>query len=236
MNSHSNTEHSVDGGRGQWLTTSAAAAWLGVSPKTVRRRIERGELEARKSSRDGGGVAWLVLVAGQTDGVAPSSTDISTPTDRTSQRTLNGQQGAHAERVTDSSKDISMDKGVERNGHLIGHSTPTNQDSERVSDLRDEVKFLRGVIEQLQRDGAETRAALRKALDGTPKQITAGDGATIATDAPGRAPDAATPKQSPVDASAQQRPAGGRKPASSATLTYNDIADQLEAELRERGL
>jgi hypothetical protein len=46
-------------------------------------------------------------------------------------------------------------------------------DTRLMAHLSDENRFLRGVIEQLQRDGAETRAALREALK-APRQLTAG--------------------------------------------------------------
>jgi len=55
-------------------------------------------------------------------------------------------------------------------------------ESERERELKDEVRFLRGLIEQLQRDGAETRAALRKALENAPRQLEQGK----APDAPQR--------------------------------------------------
>ncbi len=55
-------------------------------------------------------------------------------------------------------------------------------ESEREHELKDEVRFLRGLIEQLQRDGAETRAALRKALENAPRQLEQGK----APDAPQR--------------------------------------------------
>jgi hypothetical protein len=46
-------------------------------------------------------------------------------------------------------------------------------DTTLTAHLLDENRFLRGVIEQLQRDGAETRASLREALK-APRQLTSG--------------------------------------------------------------
>lgn len=211
--------------RGQWLTTGAAAAALGVAPKTVRRRIERGELEARKAAREGGGVGWLVLIGGEVD----SETPIEADTKRTRNAHRNGQPRRQSERVMDSETPIETDKGAERKGH----ETPIEKDSvneaERVSDLRDEVKFLRGVIEQLQRDGAETRAALREALKSKTPQLTAGDAAPIATEATGRDEKRETAKDSPKDASGSRRSTSARE---SGFIDYNAIADEIE---RSRG-
>jgi hypothetical protein len=46
-------------------------------------------------------------------------------------------------------------------------------DTDLTTHLAEENRFLRGVIEQLQRDGAETRAALCEALK-APRQLTSG--------------------------------------------------------------
>jgi hypothetical protein len=47
-------------------------------------------------------------------------------------------------------------------------------DADFHAHLIEENKFLRATVEQLQRDGAETRAALRVALKAAPKQLTEG--------------------------------------------------------------
>lgn len=94
--------------------------------------------------------------------------------------------------------------------------------------LIEENKFLRAVVEQLQRDGAETRAALREALKLAPKELpmeaasSATDGAPESGDS--GAPKRATAQDSPKGESGPQRPAD----APESALTYGDIADQLE--------
>ena len=203
--------------RGQWLTTSQASARLDVAAKTVRRRIERGELEARKSAREGGGVGWLVWIRDECE------TDNETPIETDKGRERNGQPRRQIERETDNETPIEADKGAERNAH----ETDSDRDSERVSDLRDEVKFLRGVIEQLQRDGAETRAALREALKSAPKQLTAGDSSAI--EPRGGPQTSATAKDSPKSANASGRPGKARE---SGAIDYNAIADELERSLK----
>ncbi|PQV62425.1 hypothetical protein B1R32_1378 [Abditibacterium utsteinense] len=44
----------------------------------------------------------------------------------------------------------------------------------READFREEIKFLRGLVEQRDRDAAEIRAALRKALEAEPRQLMSG--------------------------------------------------------------
>lgn len=83
-------------------------------------------------------------------------------------------------------------------------SSPHPADKVLTAHLVEENRFLRGVIEQLQRDGAETRNALREALKLAPKQLAAPSPAT-----PGATMGA--PKAAP--------------------LTYGDIADLIEQEL-----
>lgn len=215
MNTEAQTDPADDAR--QWLTTSQAAAALGVAPKTIRRRIERGELAARKMPRDGGGVSWRVQIGDERD----SSKDSSTPTKGTAQHPRN----AHAERVKDistpSERDSSKDMDAERNTH--------EKDSDRVSDLRDEVKFLRGVIEQLQRDGAEVRAALREALKHRAPQLTQGSAIEPQeTPQTGEATD-----NSHADQRGPQKPAG-RKGATDWNSIYGQIADELEAQEKNR--
>ncbi len=81
------------------------------------------------------------------------------------------------------------------------------------------------MIYQLQRDGAETRAALRKALENAPKQIEQGS----APGAQDRAQHSAAGHHSPKDTNgpriAPQREETG--------LSYGDIADWLEKELNQ---
>jgi excisionase family DNA binding protein len=185
----------------RWLTTSQAATALGVTPKTIRRRIKAGELEARKVARDGGGIVWEVCIGDGTPSVKDSSTD----TERPSKGTLNAQSKGQDERAKDTGTPTEKDMGAERNAH--------GKDSERMEDLRNEVKFLRGVIEQLQRDGAETRAALRTAqkLNGVASAPMLTTGTIEPTQpAPERTKSAAMNDDSPATAEGAQRPSNRR--------------------------
>lgn len=206
--------------RAQWLTTSQAAAALHVTPKTVRRRIERGELEARKVARDGGGIGWRVCIGDETLVV----TDTEKDTERPSKGTRNAQRKGQAERVTDtetpSEADIVKDMGVERKGH--------GKDTDLTEHLLAEVAFLRATVEQLQRDGAETRAALRAALK-----------LTGAASAPMLEAGTPEPQEREEIGGANNvpsvTPATPEQPSKrdGAAITYDSIADALERNMRK---
>jgi hypothetical protein len=141
-----------------WVSTATAAAHFCVSERTVLRRAAAGKLTSRKATTSRGVVVEIRL-----DGV-----EVPTGADRVPTR---------ADRGADTQTTLKTPG--------IAPEVPTGADTRLLAHLADENKFLRGVVEQLQRDGAETRASLRKALDGQPKQLTSGaasgDSQTTAT-------------------------------------------------------
>lgn len=146
-----------------WVSVAQASHALGVSEKTVWRRAKAGRLNARKVAGGRGGFVWEIAL---------SST--GQPTDRPDKtdRTPTGQKESASAVL--SVKPTGQPDKIER----PTDRTPTGQNDEitmrLLSQLEGENAFLRGVIEQLQRDGAETRAALRKALENAPKQLEQG--------------------------------------------------------------
>ncbi len=58
---HSRTNNADTSGESGWITTEVAAKAVRVSPRTIRRYIERGELEA-KPQGEGVRREWLVSV------------------------------------------------------------------------------------------------------------------------------------------------------------------------------
>ena len=201
-----------------WIDAGEAARLLGVSEKTVWRRAKAGTLEARKVARGRGGFVWEIALetTGQTT-YRPDKSD----------RTPTGQNGAASfnSHLKPTGQPDKSDRPTDR--------TPTGQNEEvtarLLAQLEGENAFLRGVIEQLQRDGAEVRAALRKALELAPKQLAAGESSTInqtARNAPqGQLPDLLES----YDGAALNGPQKG-----SESLSYGDIADALEALEKER--
>jgi hypothetical protein len=152
-----------------WVSTSAAAAALGVSERTVLRRAAAGKLESRRETTPRG----VVVV------VALDSADVPT-----------GADGA---------------------------------DTNLTTHLAEENRFLRGVIEQLQRDGAETRAALREALK-APRQLTSGPTQSV--------PEVPTASAQRADEGLDG--AAGNEAENGAVSSYGALADWLENQMDGR--
>lgn len=134
----------------QGVALPVAARTLGVSLRTVQRRLDRGELGFIE--RDG---KRLVLLE---SGATPRDSDATRDTFVVSRDTTARQVDATP-------------------GNGAGLS------SERESELKEEIRFLRGLVEQRDRDAAELRAALREALKIAPRQFEAGRDEQSATNA-----------------------------------------------------
>lgn len=96
-----------------------------------------------------------------------------------------------------------------------------------LAQLETENAFLRATVEQLHRDGAETRAALREALKSkTPQLLAPQSEQSNAGEAPQKA--SAPSSEPPAKAGKSEPQRAG------AALTYGDIADALEAAFTAR--
>jgi hypothetical protein len=133
----------------EWVSTAKAAAALGVSERTVLRRAAAGKLESRRETTARG----VVVVVSLESQDVPTGADI-VRTGADTQTTLETPPNG-----------VEVPTGAD--GAVRGADTTL------TAHLLDENRFLRGVIEQLQRDGAETRASLREALK-APRQLTSG--------------------------------------------------------------
>lgn len=209
-----------------WLTVSQAAARLGVSEKTVLRRLKLGALTGQKQHRRGGGMVWKIAfdATGQPTGQPIGQTD------RTDKR--NGQRKGQFVSVP----------SVKPSGQVIGQpdnrpdkflpfapeALPLSGELEALRDAlaaeRESAKFLRSVIEQLQRDGAEVRAALRKALENQPKAIEA----PAADRSPRSRETGAAMEEKPEAPDVPQRVTSARETGKEGReLTYEDIARSM---------
>jgi hypothetical protein len=191
-----------DEARGQWLPTSQAAAALGVSERTVQRRATNGKIEARKVTDDDG-ERWEVLV-----GVPPGAA-IVPPTVPTGAATSSEREIAPEAPERDNSG------GTVPPGAAIVPPPETRPEMEaemraQLEREREQVMFLRGLVEQRDRDAAELRASLREALRAMPKQLGAGDVSAVQqptpTDPPKRAKSATMNDDGPAPTTGAQRP------------------------------
>ncbi len=179
-----------------FVSVAAAALALKVSARTVRRQCAAGTIPARRV-----GGLWQVEIESAresdksaSDRAAKSDTGLDVESDKSDKGAANNRPN----RTTESDK-----SATDLTAHLL-----------------EEVRFLRATVEQLQRDGAEVRAALRAAL-----KLSSSEGAP---QLPASAPDA--PESAPtgtVGTNSQQAATGAQK-GTGAAITYDSIADMVE--------
>ncbi len=208
-----------------WVSVRVAAAALGVSEKTVRKRIAAGELTARRVSQNRGGMAYLVALESETE------TEVESP-ETEAKWNRNGSEKTPFRVQTASEPETEREANRKRDGSRNGTETEVELLRDSLASERAQVAFLRSTVEQLQRDGAETRAALREALKLAPKALSAGESST--TDKSARI-EADAPKKR----DGRQSEANGQKMPQIAPdrgetgLTLGDIADELERRLNQ---
>ncbi len=137
----------------EYLTVSQAAAALGIGERQARRYAGRLSPDDRREARHEAGHVTGALVS-----LAAMRIEREKATRRAAADVRPGALEAEA-------------------GHVSGHDdrTPDAQNGEVLALLKSENTFLRGLVEQRDRDAAELRAALRKALEAMPKAITSGE-------------------------------------------------------------
>lgn len=132
------------------LSITAAAQVLGLSVRTVQRRLDAGTLQA-------------VEVEGARRVRLPDDAT-SNATDRATGGTPQGDTVTRQHATGDATEGDSL--GDTRQAQVL--AAPS-----REEELREEIRFLRGVVEQQQRDSAELRAALRAALQMSQRALPA---------------------------------------------------------------
>lgn len=234
-----NTPTQSDTGASQWLSVADAAARLGVSAKTLRKRMARGEVAFRRVVLARGGAAYEVEME---DGLERSKAMFQTAEQTEGQTARNGSRygsrngtplsvnRGEMEAVMESSKPTSitaskpMPKSSKTTLEMESEVTRLRADLERE---REGAAFLRGVIESDRRDMAELRAALREALKLAPKQLAAPSPVTPDESARNdrRAMETGEVGSSGPDALNEAKTGGDR----GESLSYGDVADALEA-------
>jgi DNA-binding transcriptional MerR regulator len=163
-----------------WLTASQAAARLGISERTLRKRIKAGEVEAEKRPLDGGGLAWHVHLSAERTGSAPEAQRKSEPEAR--RKSLERETETNRKRTgsaTENAPEVSEPRTgsvpeADARGELLEHLRTENEY------LKEQVNAWRLQTEAANRTASETAAALRKVLDALPKQLEAPRGSTPA--------------------------------------------------------
>ncbi len=180
--SHDNT-HDVaatggDVSRPDALTVAEAAQLLGISPRSIQRRCREGKFPARRVESEFG-EQWEIERAP----VEKAATD----------------RARRARQEQRQANDTPTTEGTTEPRHVAPQTGNVAGDfaARYVEQIETENRFLRAAVEQHQRAEAELRAALRKALEAQPRELTAG----MAQDAPksGAATDTATIAQNPTE-------------------------------------
>lgn len=140
-----------------WLSVAQFAFLSGVSERTVRRRCEAGRVRARRETTSRG-VVWLI----HPDEVRPGAATFA--------------DGAAISAASEIEAGKQLTGGLSWSGAA---KVRPQADTALLDHVLEENRFLRGLLEQRDRDAAELRAALRKALDGAPKQLSSGEAAPV---------------------------------------------------------
>lgn len=189
----------------KWVPVSEAAAALSVSARAIQKRAARGTLAARKIER-GGATVWEI------DG---RELDANARRDGREPANPAGEVDAPAT-AFDAQNGRELPANMDANARTDGRERGREMDADREADYRAEVAFLRGLIEQRDRDAAELRAALRKALEAQPRALPQAQEHAKTSENSGAAP---TQAKAPKDGQA------GRE------MTYADVLAELESSL-----
>jgi hypothetical protein len=147
----------------EWMPVAEAALRMGIKERQARRYAGRLDgLDRREAGREAGRVVTLVKLSAMRAARAKAVHQ----GDAMSQ--------AAVVPVVETVASEGEDRRLDRRETVVETAIPSAF-NDLIDQLRSENAFLRNSVEQHQRDAAEMRAALRKALDAMPKQITGDD-------------------------------------------------------------
>jgi hypothetical protein len=192
------------------LSLLDAARVLGVSEKTLRRRIKAGEVEAEKVALDSGGLEWRVYLDSVPE-VAPDSVPVTVASVPEVVPVINERAGSETDNATDvpEAQRPTVPDSSETRAGTVPEVLPDTLQSTFTAHLLEENRFLRLALEARDRDAAELRAALREALKLSNRalpQSTLDTAPTIAPEAPQSAQSVSRVVSSGEVESAPQRP------------------------------
>ena len=159
------------------VTVEEAAAMLDVSPRTIQRRCQSGKLSAKQTQGEFGEV-WEI---------ARASVEAMAATERADKpRQQLRQSAATATTGHDSSDDTATTRGasvaaINAAPDDAQHQPRADRDdaapdfrARYIAQMEAENSFLKSQLEDANRNAAELRAALRKALEIAPRQLVQG--------------------------------------------------------------
>ncbi len=245
-----------------WLSVSEAAAALSISTKTLRKRMTAGAVKSRRVSLARGGAAYEVEMETVLEGSKPMfQTDFQTDGKSSKPTSHKGYISGGVLSVKSTGMEpvleVEMESSKPTSKPMPESSKTGSISSEREAELKEEISFLRGIVESDRRDMAELRAALREALKAMPKALTSGNQSGAASGEMGqngtdtRAPVGQVGTDSQTTATAPESPtataispdvvlpvepsSGAQNGANGPEISsYGALADWLEREILER--
>jgi hypothetical protein len=201
-----------------WLTTSQAAARLGISARAVQKRCANGTLAARRVSTPAGD-RWEVEAANLPANLDASRTRTDEPIGREPRELGREPNDGLNSKPCEPTRE--PDANLDANPRTIGREQDANtreliaEKDARIADLRAQVDAWRLQAEAANRTASETALALRKALDAMPKALPDGStptrGNTTRENGP-QAPIIAPNDQTPDAATKQSAQRGAKRP------------------------
>ena len=216
----------------QWLTVAEVADRLKVTPRTIQKRCKAGKLDARSVETPTGDQWQIDAAAVETQGTKAAN--------EATNRAANSREQAANVR--------SEQRRTAANRSQPHLDAAPDFRARYIAQIEEQNSFLKSQLEDANRNAAELRSALRKALEIAPRQLTAGTPPDTQQRAEtGAATDAATPtnptKAAPQIASANNVPSDAadavkspakRDGATDWNTIYGQIADELEAQEKPR--
>lgn len=167
----------------RWSTVAEAAAQIGISERAIQRRCKSGKLRARLTATLTG-QQWEIDPTELEERTKPSGDSPDTSDrDDTQRRDTSDRNDIETTQTTEETTPTTATAATgttQTTPRDDSRDTQANDDlaAKYVAQLETENRFLRAAVEARDRDAAELRAALRKALESMPKQITSGEGSS----------------------------------------------------------
>lgn len=157
----------------EYLTVAEAASRLGISTRAVQKRCASGSITAQRI-----GGQWQVLALDSMRTGELQNEPVRSANEPQDANRTNGVRTDSRSKRTEPANERTI--GREPNREPANQNELQNEPAAAalLAQSREEILFLRGLIEQRDRDAAELRAALRKALEAMPKAITDGGAST----------------------------------------------------------
>ena len=194
-------EQAANGGKlfaAQWLTVAEVADRLKVTPRTIQKRCKAGKLDARSVETPTGDQWQINAAAVETQGTKAAN--------EATNRVANSREQA-------------------ANRSQPQPDAATDFRARYIAQIEEQNSFLKSQLEDANRNAAELRSALRKALEIAPRQLAQGN----APETQEATQKSAATKDSHADESAPKKPVN-RAVVPDWNSIYGQIADELEAQ------